>query len=229
MLPLHRRHIAFNTKVDQVSSRNPERWAILQTLNDAPLVVVLKKVWQVCTTSNDGSLSETFKLVGSSDESDGRTSVSGFSKTANQPSEQDDFLDAVVVGDEPSLHEKSDTKGSARSDTGSQSHTGSNNNGPHQTRDVSLDDQSNYQGGLLSWLCCKAWPVVVDFFEPHLAENEAEFRSQSWHSVKLWAFFGSLYLVTNWVLYLILNLFSTEHSTYAKIVFVSLRMPYPFD
>ncbi|KAJ7649885.1 hypothetical protein FB45DRAFT_730336 [Roridomyces roridus] len=65
----------------------------------------------------------------------------------------------------------------------------------------------------------RGWPIVVDFFEPRLPDQEAEFQTQSWHSNKILAFAGSLYLVLNWVLYLILNNDSTHQSTYAKAVF----------
>lgn len=161
-------------------------------------MVFIRNIWKACTTTEDGSLSETFKLVGSSEDSDRQTEASsgaGFSlKKPATEKDTDSFLDAIVVGDENSLRPVGEsTKGSRQSDNVSQSHsqhTGSGINGGgmhHRVVEFGPEGASNYQGGVRSWLVHKAWPVVVEFFEPRLPENEEEFQSQQWHDTKLWA------------------------------------------
>ncbi|KAJ7476231.1 hypothetical protein FB451DRAFT_1033745 [Mycena latifolia] len=92
-----------------------------------------------------------------------------------------------------------------------------------------LDDEKHYQGGWLSWIRYRGWPHVVDFFEPRFAEQEEEYQTQSWHSVKILAFSASLFLILNWVLYLILNNDSTSKSLYGQWGGFSLfTFPTPF-
>ncbi|KAJ7285299.1 hypothetical protein C8J57DRAFT_1671864, partial [Mycena rebaudengoi] len=54
------------------------------------------------------------------------------------------------------------------------------------------------------------------FFEPRFPEQEKEFQTQSWHSTKILAFCAALFLVLNWVLYLILNNDTTMKSRLAQ-------------
>ncbi|KAJ7094271.1 hypothetical protein C8R44DRAFT_645383 [Mycena epipterygia] len=90
-------------------------------------------------------------------------------------------------------------------------------------------DDKHYQGGLVSWIQYRGWPQVVDFFEPSFPQHEEEFQTQTWHSVKGLAFAASLFLILNWVLYLILNNDSTKHSLYAKWGgFTLFTIPTPF-
>lgn len=128
-------------------------------------------------------------MTGSSDESDARTSMS---ELVNKAAEDDsDFLlDAVVVGDDlPTPNQPaaaSATRSSAKhSDTGSL-HNGSNSTAGYGVprRGSGLDNESYYQGGVVSWFRYRAWPVVSEFFEPRLPVNEEDFLNQTWHSVK---------------------------------------------
>ncbi|KAF8176577.1 hypothetical protein K438DRAFT_1607252 [Mycena galopus ATCC 62051] len=82
---------------------------------------------------------------------------------------------------------------------------------------------------LSSYDADRGWPEVVDFFEPKFPEHEEEYQRQYWHSTKLLAFSASLFLVLNWVLYLVFNNDSTQHSLYAKWGGLSLvTIPTPF-
>ncbi|KAJ6545097.1 hypothetical protein DFH09DRAFT_1509542 [Mycena vulgaris] len=201
---------------------------------DSALAVNIQKLWKVCTTTLDGSLSETFKLV-SSDDSDARTSASGVTKIEPKEGDGDSFLDAVVVDNDeysednlrgPQLHQSDSSQRSG--------HGGSNSTGlgMHRPEFSGFDAEKHYQGGFTSWVRYRGWPIVVDFFEPRFPEQEAEYQMQSWHSVKILAFSASLFLILNWVLYLILNNDSTKKSLYGQIVywggFSLFTFPTPF-
>jgi hypothetical protein len=112
------------------------------------------KLWRVCTTTLEGSLSDTFKLVSSDDSDEARTSASGVSKLAAKVGDADSFLDAVVVDNEdhvevkgPGLHQ---SDSSQRSGQGGSNSTGL---GMHRL-DFHGDDGHHYQGGLKSWIIC---------------------------------------------------------------------------
>ncbi|KAJ7707367.1 hypothetical protein B0H17DRAFT_918003 [Mycena rosella] len=79
-----------------------------------------------------------------------------------------------------------------------------------------LGDEKHYQGGFISWIQYRGWPQIVDFFEPRFSEQEGEYQMQNWHSGKILAFSASLFLILNWVLYLILNNDSTDKSLYGQ-------------
>ncbi|THU98020.1 hypothetical protein K435DRAFT_828505 [Dendrothele bispora CBS 962.96] len=76
--------------------------------------------------------------------------------------------------------------------------------------------------------------VVRHFFDQSFEdeEREVEFQKLNWYSTKPWAFYGSLYLVINWVLYLGLNLDSTKFTIYAQVCYYGgltlLTFPLPF-
>ncbi|KAJ7854135.1 hypothetical protein B0H13DRAFT_2358617 [Mycena leptocephala] len=232
VLPVHRpeRQLAFNSKVDRAGSSN--RFPLLGRVKDSAVGGFVYKLWRVCTTTLEGSLSDTFKLVSSDDSDEARTSASGVSKLAAKVGDADSFLDAVVVDNEdhvevkgPGLHQ---SDSSQRSGQGGSNSTGL---GMHRL-DFHGDDGQHYQGGLKSWIIYRGWPEVVAFFEPRLPEHEEEFQRQTWHSNKLLAFAASLFLILNWVLYLILNNDSTKLSGYGRIVywagFTVFTVPTPF-
>ncbi|KAF8141078.1 hypothetical protein K438DRAFT_1922614 [Mycena galopus ATCC 62051] len=232
VLPLHRpkQQLAFNSKVDRVPSSS-HRLPLIGRVKDTTFGGWIYQLWRICTTTLEGSLSETFKLVSSDDSDDARTSASGLSKLKAEVGNDDSFLDAVVVDNdwEPAVPDLHQSDSSQRSGQGGSNST---QTGLGMHRDFQGDDGQHYQGGLKSWIMYRGWPEVVDFFEPKLPEHEEEFQRQDWHSTKLLAFSASLVLVLNWVLYLVLNNDSTKHSLYAKIVFrVGLSLvtaPTPF-
>ncbi|KAJ7471487.1 hypothetical protein B0H11DRAFT_1867672 [Mycena galericulata] len=234
ILPVHRpeRQLAFNKKVEHASRPGSHHLPLIGRAKESPIGEYLRKVWRVCTTTLDGSLSETFKLV-SSDDSDARTSASGMSKPTAVAGDNDSFLDAIVVDEQhheekaPPLHQSDSSQRSG--------HGGSNSTGlinMHRLDFSGLADDKHYQGGFVSWIRYRGWPQVVDFFEPRFPEHEEEFQVQSWHSNKMLAFSASLFLILNWVLYLILNNDSTKHTLYNKIVywgfFALATFPTPF-
>ncbi|KAJ7238585.1 hypothetical protein B0H12DRAFT_1056947 [Mycena haematopus] len=232
VLPVHRveRQLAFNSKVDRVPS-SANRLPLIGRVKDSTFGNWVYQLWRVCTSSLEGSLSETFKLVSSDDSDDARTSASG--KIATNVGDDDSYLDAVVVDNDDYL--EAQAPGHHQSDSSQRSGQGGSNStqtGPGFHRDFHDDNGQHYQGGLKSWIIYRGWPEVVNFFEPRLPEHEEEFQRQNWHSTKLLAFSASLFLVLNWVLYLLLNNDSTKHSLYAKIAFwggLSLvTIPTPF-
>ncbi|KAJ7081771.1 hypothetical protein B0H15DRAFT_932791 [Mycena belliarum] len=210
--------LAFNSKVERAPT-GANCLPITGRLKDSRPIEFIQKIWRVCTTTLDGSLSETFKLV-SSDDSDARTSASGLSKAAAKiASDGDSFLDAVVVDNDehsvepPPLHQSDSSQRSG--------HGGSNSTGVgvHRLDFGGPSDERHYhQGGVVSWIRYRGWPAVVDFFEPRL-DQEEEYQMQNWHSVKILAFSATLFLILNWVLYLALNNESTKRSLYGQIVF----------
>ncbi|KAJ6610696.1 hypothetical protein B0H10DRAFT_2224748 [Mycena sp. CBHHK59/15] len=222
VLPLHRseRRLAFNSRVEQAPI-TPHGLPLVSRIRDTPLVNHLQRVWRFCTSTLDGSLSETFKLVSSDDsDHDAHTSASGVSKVVALGADGDSFLDAVVVDTDDHTDDEGpplpQSNSSQRSVHGESNSTGI---GHHRLEFSGLDDAHHFQGGFVSWVHCRGWPPVVDFFEPRFPEHEQEYQAQNWHSVKLPAFCATLFLYLNWVLYLILNNQSTKHSLYAKIVF----------
>ncbi|KAF7374514.1 Histidine kinase domain-containing protein [Mycena sanguinolenta] len=222
VLPVHRpeRQLAFNSKVDRAPSTN-NRFPFIGRAKDTTVGNWLYQLWRICTTTLEGSLSETFKLVSSDDSDDARTSASGMSKITAKVGDDDSYLDAVVVDNDDHLDALAPGLGH-QSDSSQRSGQGGSNStqtGLGMHRDFHGDDGQHYQGGFKSWVIYRGWPEVVEFFEPRLPEHEAEFQRQTWHSTKLLAFSASLFLVLNWVLYLILNNDSTKHTLYAKIVF----------
>ncbi|KAJ7098566.1 hypothetical protein B0H15DRAFT_878328 [Mycena belliarum] len=221
VLPVHRppRQLAFNPIVERASAPSRALPFDVGRLRYSRPIEYTQKLWRICTTTNDGSLSETFKLM-SSDESDARTSASGTSKIAAKlGGDSDSFLEAVVVDNDDHLVEPPPLR---QSDSSQHSgHGGSNSTGVgmHPQHFASPHDARYYQGGLVSWIRYCGWPQVVDFFEPRLPEQEEEYQIQNWHSVKILAFSASLFLVLNWVLYLILQNDSTKRSLYGQIAF----------
>ncbi|KAJ7765299.1 hypothetical protein B0H16DRAFT_1883289 [Mycena metata] len=238
VLPLHQRErrLAFNAHVDRAPNSH-NGLPLLGRLKDSSFGGFIANVWRVCTTTLEGSLSETFRLVGSEDDTDARTSVSGMSKLAAQIGKDgggDDFLDAVVVDNDDHIDEKHES-GQHQSDSSMRSGQGGSNStglGMHRTDVRHGGDDRNYQGGVRSWLLYRGWPALVDFFEPRFPEHEEEFQRQTWHSVKLLAFAASLFLVLNWVLYLALNNDSNKTSAFGRFVywvgFTVVTFPVPF-
>ncbi|KAJ7364444.1 hypothetical protein DFH08DRAFT_1016826, partial [Mycena albidolilacea] len=188
----------------------------------------LHQLWRVCTTTLEGSLSDTFRLVSSNDSDDARTSASGMSKVAAMVGEDDSYLDAVVVDNDDHL----EAQALHQSDSSQRSGQGGSNStqtGLGMHREFYSDDGQHYQGGFKSWILYRGWPEIVDFFEPRLDDHEEDFQRQSWHSTKLLAFSASLFLILNWVLYLILNNDSTKHTLLARLGGLSLvTVPTPF-
>ncbi|KAJ7066402.1 hypothetical protein C8F01DRAFT_1019668 [Mycena amicta] len=231
ILPIHRprQQLAFSSKVERAPSSSTRPW--VHKIKDTPLGDSLLKLWRLCTTTLDGSLSETFKLV-SSDDSDGISSASGKKPTA-VGGDGESFLDAVVVDHE----DQEDKPGAAphQSDSSQRSAQGGSNStvpGVNRLYSSGLDYQNHYQGGLKSWIVNRLWPRIGDFFEPRFFDHEEEYQTLSWHANKFMAFCGTLFLVLNWALYLGLNNDSNAKSEYGRIVywvgFTIITLPTPF-
>ncbi|TFL07617.1 hypothetical protein BDV98DRAFT_497658 [Pterulicium gracile] len=74
----------------------------------------------------------------------------------------------------------------------------------------------------------RMWPAFVDFFEPTFEddEQEAEYQKMKWHATKPTAFYASIYLYVNWVLYLILNKSETRYEQYGGLSAVTVPIPF---
>ncbi|KAJ7119898.1 hypothetical protein C8R43DRAFT_1241693 [Mycena crocata] len=223
VLPAHTpdKQLPSSSKVKQAPRSNPLR------LNH------IQKLWRVCTTTLDGSLSETFKIIST----DGGDAASDVSKAAAIGGDGDSFLNAVIVDNDdyadakaPPLHQPRSSRRSGHGESGDITRSGI---GLHRFGLGGFEDGPHYyRGGLVPWIRHRGWPQVVNFFEPTFMEHEEEYQMQTWHSNKLLAFSASLFLVLNWVLYVILNNDSTKHTLYAKIffwgAFTLLTLPTPF-
>ncbi|KAJ7471558.1 hypothetical protein B0H11DRAFT_2433686 [Mycena galericulata] len=231
VLPVRRpeRQLAFNSKVQRGPTIGPHT-PLIGRITDSALAGYVQRLWRICTTTYDGSLSETFKL----DDSEAQTSASAMSKPIALAGDGDSFLDAVVVENDDHVevkippHHQSD--GSQRSGYGGSNSTGLNNT--HMLDFSGLDDDPHYQGSFTSWIRHRGWPQVVHFFEPRFPEHEEEYQTQEWHSHKILAFSASLFLILNWVFYLILNQDSTKHTLYNQVVYwgglTLVTLPTPF-
>ncbi|KAJ7160210.1 hypothetical protein C8R46DRAFT_1001426 [Mycena filopes] len=214
VLPVYReKRLGFNPKLQR--SSGPLPWT--DRLQDTALGRGVRHLWRSCTTTPDGSLSDAFKLSGN-DDTDAHTSASGGSKFFPKGGQNDSFLDVVVVDHDE--HPEKVPLARAQADSSVRSGPGSTGFGTHTAEFFGVDDLSNhYQGGVISWIRNRGWPHVVNFFEPRFMEHEDDYQTQIWHARKSLTFYASLFLILNWVLYLILNNDSTKHSLYAKIVF----------
>ncbi|KAJ7185258.1 hypothetical protein C8R46DRAFT_1059909 [Mycena filopes] len=231
LLPVHRteKRLAFNAAIQCVPT-SPNRLPLVGRIKNSTIVGWAHNLWRVCTTSLDGSLSETFRL---SSEDSNRTSAS--SRLAAQFGDgkgDTDFLEAVVVerDEHGLLQERSGQSTSSRAS--GQGGSNSAGMGMHRTGFRGWQEGGDYQGGLKSWALYRGWPAIVEFFEPSFPEHEEEFQRQTWHSVKFLAFVASLFLVLNWMLYLILNNESNRTSPYGRFVywigFTLATIPTPF-
>ncbi|KAF7308311.1 Histidine kinase domain-containing protein [Mycena chlorophos] len=232
VLPVHhkpRQQLAFSSKVERAPSSGTRPWVshLRESFFGEPIV----KLWRLCTTTNDGSMSDTFKLV-SSDDSDGVSSTSGRTKP-EVGGDGDSFLDAIVVDhddvdDKPVGPHQSDS--SQRS--GGQGGSNSTAQNVHRFYSSGLEYENHYTGGFRSWIVYRLWPRMVEFFEPRLLDHEEEYQTLNWHSSKLMTFCGALFLVLNWALYLALNSRSNDSSTYAEMIywvgFTIVTLPTPF-
>ncbi|KAJ7738386.1 hypothetical protein B0H16DRAFT_1379286 [Mycena metata] len=182
------------------------------------VVARVRRLWGVCTTTPEGSLSDTFKLA-STDNDAPTSATSDTSKIPAKFAAEGSVLDAIVV-DNRDL----ESKLSAR-DKSDSSSTG------FSSSDLD-EDLAQHTGGLKSWLRHRAWPRTVEFFEPRFPEHEEDYQTQTWHSRKGLAFSASVFLVLNWGLYLILNNQSTKRSLYGQLVFWGgfslFTLPTPF-
>ncbi|KAF7327913.1 Histidine kinase domain-containing protein [Mycena kentingensis (nom. inval.)] len=232
VLPVHRRQLAFASKVERAPSSSTRHWA--SRLKESTLGSAVLRIWHVCTTTLDGSLSETFKLV-SSDDSDGISSASGRQKPVAVESDGESLNAVVVDHDDTDDHKPIPQHASDSSQRSGQG--GSNSTGPQNYRYhyTGVDNETNghYTGGFKSWLLDRIWPEIVLFFEPKFpADTEKEYQTVTWHSTKFLAFCASLFLVLNWALYLALNNDSNSKSTYGRMVYwvglTIVTIPTPF-
>ncbi|KAJ7160232.1 hypothetical protein C8R46DRAFT_1285747 [Mycena filopes] len=178
------------------------------TSDENPFFGRVRQLWRACTTTPDGSLSETFKLVvpdtADDDNDGGSTSTQIRAKIIVA---DDSFLDAVVV----------DTMNTNSTPRGGSDSTGFRPRTPEFS--ALADDPGYYDGGFKSWLQHRVWPRVVAFFDVKFPEHEEDYQAQAWHARKGLAFWASLFLVLNWGLYLFLNNESTKLSLNRKLIF----------
>ncbi|KDQ62199.1 hypothetical protein JAAARDRAFT_203396 [Jaapia argillacea MUCL 33604] len=154
------------------------------------------------------------------------TSVPAFLAAQKQASTEKDggewFVDEIVVSGEDSQYRP---LGSERGTTR-----------PSESGDGSIRrgysaDSHHYTGGAAEWIKWRAWPAILSFFDPSFedAETEEDFQKQLWYTTKPVCFVASLYLILNWVLYLILNHSVTRYEQiayYGGLTFFTLPVPF---
>ncbi|KZO96568.1 hypothetical protein CALVIDRAFT_549576 [Calocera viscosa TUFC12733] len=142
----------------------------------------------------------------SSSSAGARVSARGAGDLEKEDKENIDWrVDEVVVSGELEAMGTNTRQGGTTSGSDRHSDAG----GSHRDADVSHSgptDDSHAKGtwGVLRY---RIWPVICAFFNPEFEnpERELEFQKQNWYSTKKPAFAYAMYLVLNWILYLILN------------------------
>ncbi|KAH7870098.1 uncharacterized protein C8R40DRAFT_666463 [Lentinula edodes] len=147
--------------------------------------------------------------------------------SAEKDGEDWEINETVINGENPELLRNERDSGSPfRSDSGGGSisrHSGENGDSNYAYHPPSLRTK-------LHWLTMQ----INSFFNQKFddPQTELDFRKLRWYSTKAWAFYGSLFLVLNWVLYLILNLESTSKTLYGQILYYGgltfVTVPVPF-
>ncbi|KAJ3995246.1 hypothetical protein F5050DRAFT_1573979 [Lentinula boryana] len=144
--------------------------------------------------------------------------------TAEKDGDDWEINETVIDGENPELiRNERDTGSPFRSDSGGGSiskHSGENGDSNYGYHPPSLRSK-------IHWFGLQA----VSFFNQEFddPQTELDFRKLHWYSTKAWAFYGSLYLVLNWILYLILNLESTSKTLYGQYCGLTVvTVPVPF-
>ncbi|KDQ54456.1 hypothetical protein JAAARDRAFT_696446 [Jaapia argillacea MUCL 33604] len=178
------------------------------------------------TTASTGTPSD-----GLGDVSEGSTSVPAFLASQKQAGTEKDggdwFVNEVVVTGDDDQHRH---LGSEKGTTTRQSESGAGS----MHRGVAGTNESpgshHYQGGILEWIQWRFWPTVHTFFDPKFEDEEREldFQKLTWYSTKSLSFYASLFLVLNWVMYLVLNHSVTRYEDiafYGGLSFFTLPCP----
>ncbi|KAJ7577996.1 hypothetical protein C8J56DRAFT_363862 [Mycena floridula] len=203
VLPFH--HNIPVTKPTDISF-TAKQTNIASTLREALSLVIVLKLWNACTTTDRGSLSETFKL----NSSNSAPTVSSGDRRLPPLNDDAAVLDVVVVDEE-------DPHSQGKASPTSSLHGPESQNGSHFAADPANSYHSSH--GFYPFIRFKALPAIARFFDPKFQEDETAYLDQSWYAAKPLAFCASLYLIVNWILYLVLNLSSIRHSIYAEAVF----------
>ncbi|KAL0574212.1 hypothetical protein V5O48_007732 [Marasmius crinis-equi] len=199
----------------------------------------LRRLAYIAIHTSTGSPSDG--LGGDGTESSG-TSTTAFIASQKQITAEKDgedwTVDEVVVsgGDVDHWRQVESERDTTTGGTPEHSETGSVHNGPAQRwRDNTSSSQYNgYHAPSIRTRMKGVWRSVLYFFDSRFEDEAAEvdFKKLSWYSTKPFAFYFSIFLVLNWVLYLGLNLESTSKSLYAEIVYYGglslLTVPLPF-
>ncbi|KAH7102227.1 hypothetical protein BKA62DRAFT_121650 [Auriculariales sp. MPI-PUGE-AT-0066] len=141
--------------------------------------------------------------------------------------DQDWVLDEVVVTGEESDHKHGSDKGTTTRQSESE-HAGSLHRGyGAPSAQFDMPDTTGVWG-FLRWVL---WTEIVEFFEPRFEDSakEDEYQKQVWYSNKRLAFFLSLFLWINWILYLVLNhsVSNFEHiAYYGGLTLVTFPLPF---
>ncbi|KAJ3826101.1 hypothetical protein F5880DRAFT_1476939 [Lentinula raphanica] len=144
--------------------------------------------------------------------------------TAEKDGEDWEINEIVINGENPEIiRNERDTGSPFRSDSGGGSiskHSGTNADSNYAYHPPSLRSKMRWIGS-----------QIMAFFNQKFddPQTELDFRKLHWYSTKAWAFYGSLFLVLNWILYLILNLESTSRTLYGQYGGLTLvTIPVPF-
>ncbi|KAJ3794332.1 hypothetical protein GGU11DRAFT_322793 [Lentinula aff. detonsa] len=217
-LPLARNKFSNHRRVDFEERRG--RWS---RFKDKAVEIIQTAIRAPTGSPSDG-------LGGDGTESSTSTSVFIAAQkllTAEKDGDDWEINETVINGENPELlRNERDTGSPFRSESGGGSiskHSGENGDSNYGYHPPSLRSK-------IHWFSLQ----VVSFFNQKFddPQTELDFRKLHWYSTKAWAFYGSLYLVLNWILYLILNLESTSKTLYGQILYYGgltvVTVPVPF-
>ncbi|KAJ3980733.1 hypothetical protein F5890DRAFT_1557434 [Lentinula detonsa] len=217
-LPLGRNKFSNHRRVDFEERRG--RWS---RFKDKAVEIIQTAIRAPTGSPSDG-------LGGDGTESSTSTSVFIAAQkllTAEKDGEEWEINETVINGENPELlRNERDTGSPFRSESGGGSiskHSGENGDSNYGYHPPSLRSKIHWSG-----------LQIASFFNQKFddPQTELDFRKLHWYSTKAWAFYGSLYLVINWILYLILNLESTSKTLYGQILYYGgltvVTVPVPF-
>ncbi|KDQ58477.1 hypothetical protein JAAARDRAFT_57408 [Jaapia argillacea MUCL 33604] len=208
-LPIHRDDLGQRTRFDKPQQRGA-------------FINFWRELVKRFTVSSTGAPTD-----GMGDDSETNASVAAaFPAARKQAGTEKDggdwFVNEVVLTGEDDQHYRLDREKAAirPSESPSSSLYRGTSGGIHQ-----------YQGGVLEWLRWRCWPAVLLFFDPKFedSDRETEFQKHFWFSSKALSFYGSLYLILNWVLYLIMDRSVTHYEKityYGGLTFFTLPIPF---
>ncbi|KAK7029538.1 hypothetical protein VNI00_014415 [Paramarasmius palmivorus] len=219
----------------RVSSKRRLRVDFEETRTKEPLwtriVASLQRAWQFAIHAPTGSPSD-----GMGDGSESTSSTAAWVASQKQLTAEKDGdnwkVDEVVVTGEVDHVVKI---GSERTTTGSAGSPGhSDTDSIHERRHGSPSGSGAYRPPSIRTKILGVWDHVYMFFDASFDDKntESDFRKLNWYSTKSFAFYGSLYLILNWIFYLWLNRDSTSKSLYAQAVYYGgltlFTAPLPF-
>ncbi|KZV89958.1 hypothetical protein EXIGLDRAFT_838129 [Exidia glandulosa HHB12029] len=188
---------------------------------------ILPTMFRRWVQASTGSPSDGFGRDASDSGASFSTFLTNQQQLDREKEDADWVLDEVVVNGEEAEHKHGSDKGTttrqSESEVAGSVHRGTEH---HSTHGDFRDTR-----GPMGFIRYTLWPNVCYFFDPKFEDlaKEAEYRKLVWYGNKKLAFFASLFLYVNWILYLIFNRSITTYEKYAYYGGLSFfTLPLPF-